>query len=65
MQIVDSQVKVVGYSSPAIESAVILLSCPPGHKLTGSNSTTSTCMGNGEWEPDLREVECKGKSMIS
>ena len=29
--------------------------CPPGLALNGPES--STCMGNGEWEPDSREVE--------
>ena len=32
--------------------------CSPGLILTGPN--TSTCMRNGEWEPDPREVKCEG-----
>ena len=62
MQIVDSQVEVVGYSNPALEGTDITLSCPSGQVLTGRNSTSATCMWNGKWEPDLEEVECKGKS---
>ena len=50
--------KVTGYKQPAIEGTVITLSCPDGLILTGP--TMYTCMGNGEWEPDPREVECKG-----
>ena len=43
---------------PALEGAVLSFDCPPQHVLIGPNTTT--CMGNGEWEPDPREVECKG-----
>ena len=32
------------------------LSCTSGQMLSGPS--TSICMGNGEWEPDLREAEC-------
>ena len=32
------------------------ISCTSGQMLSGPS--TSTCMGNGEWEPDLREVAC-------
>ena len=35
--------------------------CPSGLTLTGPMSTT--CMMNGEWEPDPGEVKCTGKSM--
>jgi hypothetical protein len=43
---------------PALEGTVLSFDCPPQQVLTGPNTTT--CMGNGEWEPDPREVECKG-----
>ena len=33
-------------------------SCPPGLVLTGP--IASTCMRNGEWEPDLHELKCLG-----
>ena len=49
---------VVGYVDPALEGQNIIFTCPPHQTLNGSNS--STCMGNGEWEPDPREVECTG-----
>ena len=38
----------------------VAVTCPSGLILTGPN--TSTCMESGEWEPDLREVECKGEN---
>ena len=49
---------VVGYLDPALEGQIITLTCPPGQILNGSN--TSTCMGNGRWEPDPGTVECTG-----
>ena len=48
----------VGYTDPALEGQTIIFICPHGQTLNGSNS--STCMGNGEWEPDPGEVECIG-----
>ena len=47
---------VMGYTDPALEGQNIIFACPPFQTLNGSNS--STCMGNGEWEPDPRDVEC-------
>ena len=46
---------------PVSEGTNATLSCPPRLTLSGPNITT--CMGNGEWVPDLREVECKGEYM--
>ena len=48
-----------GYVDPAREGQTITFACPPGQILNGSNS--STCMGDGEWEPDPRALECTGK----
>ena len=48
----------VGYEDPAREGQTMTFTCPPGQILNGSN--TSTCMGNGIWEPDPGEVECTG-----
>ena len=45
-------------SRPMLEGSIITVSCPSGYSLTGSNA--STCMGNGEWEPDPRKAECTG-----
>ena len=48
----------IGYHNPVVEGTITYFSCPIGLTLTGSN--TSVCMGNGEWEPDPRRMECKG-----
>ena len=52
---------VSGYNDVALEGDSVSFTCPSGLILTGPNS--STCRGNGEWEPDPRaEVACKGES---
>ena len=51
----------VGYEDPAREGQTITFTCPPGQMLNGSNH--STCMGNGEWEPDPGYVECIGEQL--
>ena len=57
MSLADIDVNVSHSISDKVQEATtITLSCPPGSILTGSN--TSTCMDNGEWEPDPRLVEC-------
>ena len=54
----DSPIRVVtGYRNPAVEGTTVTFSCPTGLTLT---SNTSTCMRTGEWEPDLKEIKCKG-----
>lgn len=40
------------------EGDTLTFVCPPQHVLIGPNITT--CMGNGQWEPNPRDVECKG-----
>ena len=47
LQIVDSQVEVVDFHMPALEGTNITLGCPSGRVLTGHNSTSATCMRNG------------------
>ena len=49
----------VGYVEPALKGHTITFSRPPGQTLNGSNS--STCMENGEWEPNPGEVDCIGE----
>ena len=44
---------------PLIEGLFITYSCPPRFILNGPN--ISTCMGNGEWEPDPGQMECIGE----
>ena len=46
---------------PPIEGQFITYTCPPGFILTGLNA--SVCMGNREWEPDPREVDCIGNEL--
>jgi hypothetical protein len=48
----------MGYNDVALEGDSVSFTCSSGLVLTGPNS--STCMENGEWEPDPREVACKG-----
>ena len=50
----------LGYGKPSLEGMSVIFTCPPKLVLIGPNSTT--CMGNGKWEPDPREVACKGKA---
>ena len=55
---ITSSVRVTEYSDPALEGTTVIFSCPTGLTLSGSSS--STCMENGEWEPDLNQTKCKG-----
>ena len=50
----------IGYSDPAVEGTSVYFSCHLELVLTGPN--ISTCVRNGEWEPDPREVECRGNN---
>ena len=55
----NDSIMVIDYIHPALEGTTVTLSCPPGLVLFGPNSTT--CMDNGQWEPDPRDsMECKG-----
>ena len=54
--LIHNDVIVVGYEDPTLEEENITFTCPTGAILTGPNS--STCVENGEWEPDPRELEC-------
>ena len=47
---------------PVMEGFVVSFSCRSEFTLSGPNS--STCMRNGEWEPDPREVECRQKGLF-
>jgi hypothetical protein len=53
----------MGYNDVALEGDSVSFTCSSGLVLTGPNS--STCMENGEWEPDPREVACKGDAESS
>lgn len=59
---IQDSVRVAADEQPAIylEGSNVTFTCPPGLVLTGPS--TSRCLGNGKWEPDLRttQVTCKG-----
>ena len=59
--VADNSVRITGYHNPALEGATLTFSCPPGKTLIGPNITT--CMENGEWEPNVGivEVKCAGE----
>ena len=52
----DNNIRIVGYNDQMLEGDHITFICLSGLVLNGSNS--SMCVGNGEWEPDPREVNC-------
>ena len=55
----NMQLVIVNYSSPAIEGTIAVFSCNGfGYVFTGPS--IATCMVNGEWAPDPREVHCEG-----
>ena len=56
LTLIHSDVIVVGYEDPSLEGENITFTCPTGAIPTGPN--TSTCVENGEWEPDPRDMEC-------
>ena len=54
---------IANYSYPALEGTNVTFTCSaPSLVFNGSNS--STCMGNGEWEPDPMDVKCISKGML-
>ena len=55
---IDSPVRVTGYRDPALVGTTVMFSCST--KLTLTGSSMSTCMEDGEWEPDLKGIKCKG-----
>ena len=59
----DDILMITGYVEPAMEGATVTFECPPQYVLIGPNTTT--CMENGEWEPDPLEVECNGMPLQS
>ena len=59
LQLLGSGIQVIGYSDPAIEGTTVILECPSPN-LVHMGPNTTTCMGNGKWEPDPRDVQCIG-----
>ena len=58
----NDNIIVTDYVAPAVEGTIVTVECPPRYVLIGPNGTT--CMGNGEWEPDPSEVECRSMYII-
>ena len=52
----------MGYVDPGLGGSEISFRCPLGLELTGPNATT--CMENGEWEPDPMGIDCIGNNSI-
>ena len=50
--------RVIDYSDPASEGTNIILECSSPNLV----HNTTTCVENGKWEPDPREVKCIGES---
>ena len=54
----NDSIIVIGCTDPAMQGTTLSFVCPSYYVLVGPNTTT--CIGNGEWEPDPKEVECRG-----
>ena len=57
----DSLIIYLDFDPPVMDTNATF-SCLSGLVLRGPYM--STCMENGEWEPDPREVECLGKTLL-
>ena len=56
----QDNIRVIGYRDPALEGTSVTLECSSPN-LVHIGPNTPTCMGNGEWEPDPRDVNCAGE----
>ena len=66
-QLTDDAVAVLvsGYRDPALEGTNITFTCTGElHNVVLTGPSKSSCMGDGEWEPDPRKVQCKGTTKI-
>ena len=62
LPMIDDSLRVSLDSDPAHVGTDATYSCLPEQMLSGP--IMSTCVENGEWEPDPREVDCIGKSYL-
>ena len=62
-EVENSSLIVSTYRAPALEGVVVYFTCANRLVLTGPNSTT--CMSNGEWEPDPKDLKCKGQHVYN
>ena len=51
--------------NPVMPGSNVSFSCNVSSELVLTGPNTSTCMPNGEWEPDLRKVACVGNTLHS
>ena len=59
LQMIDDSLRVLLDNELAVVGTNASFSCLPGQMFSGPYK--STCLENGEWEPDPREVQCIGK----
>ena len=59
----NSSLIVSTYRAPALEGDIVNFTCANGLVLSGPNATT--CMSNGLWEPNPRDVKCKGQHVYN
>ena len=52
---------IFGSQDPALVGTTVMFTCTSGlHDMVLIGPSNSSCKDNGEWEPDPRQVECKG-----
>lgn len=56
--LIERDVHVTKFSELLVAGTSLMFACPSGLILTGPNTTT--CLENGQWEPDPSQVKCKG-----
>ena len=55
----DESIRIHDDPYPALEGTTVTFNCLDGLVITGPN--TSTCMRNGDWEPDPQNLKCLGE----
>ena len=59
LNLLNKELVTANYRYPAVEGTIAMFNCgSSGYILAGPS--TATCMGNGEWVPDPRQVQCEG-----
>ena len=55
----ESSIQIMNLSYPITEGTSVQFSCSKDLELIQTGPNATTCMSNGQWEPDPRAVECK------